>query len=403
MPSSEFSASVVAGLEYWRDRTRDMDDRVIAEIDGQRQNLFRAVHFGIQVEAAWPAVAEVALQLEPLVNRRMYRGEWIPVLEGLLNICPVDAPSPKFDLLIQLGRMQRLERHFEEANQTHRAAEALAREMGDEAALARAHYNLGRVYLDRRQYDEAERDCRAALEILDRLEEADQSLAAWALDTIGRCFRARGDWDKAGEYMTRALVIRRDLGDPTGIARALSELANTLRFSGRLDEAIVHYQEAGALLAPTANELDKTSYKMNLGATYFDKGEWSLAEQTFREADSPYLRHSGNLVYQAIIAVSLGNVLIKRERLVEAEAYLRSAVDLWGMADDKLNLANALGSLGEALFLQGQVSEALKLYDEALLLLEQFPEHSWAKRVKENFETDRKQALAAVDDRLKEN
>jgi hypothetical protein len=93
MPSPEFTNSIVAGLEYWRERTRDMDDRVIAQIDGQRQNLFRAVHFGLELEAAWPAVAEVALQTVPLVNRRMYRAEWLPVLEGLLARRPRAARS----------------------------------------------------------------------------------------------------------------------------------------------------------------------------------------------------------------------------------------------------------------------------------------------------------------------
>ncbi len=402
MPSAEFIKSIVAGLDYWRERTRHMDDRVIAEVDDQRQNLFRAVHFALELEAArpavaevvWPAVAELALQTVPLVNRRMYRGEWIPVLERLLALCPAGDRSLKFDLLIQLGRMQRLERQLEQATRTHQAAEALARELGDEGALARAYYNLGRGYYDRGQYEQAERHCQAALDILDGLDEADQSLMAWALDTMGLASGARGDLEKAGDYLARSLAIRRNLDDATGIARALSELANNLRFSGRLDEAIASFQEADQLLASTANELDKTIIRMNLGGAYFEKEEWSLAEQTFRQADSPYLRRSGNLSYQATITVSLGNVLLKQQRLVEAEAYLRLAVDLWRKVDDELNLANAVGSLGEALLLQGQASEAISLYDEALLLLERSPEHTWAKGLQESFEAERKEALA---------
>ena len=100
-----------------------------------------------------------------------------------------------------------------------------------------------------------------------------------------------------------------------------------------------------------------------------------LAEKSLRQAYSPYLRQSGNLILQATAVVSLGNVLLKQERLVEAEAYLRLAIDLWRKVDDDLNLANAIGSLGEVLVLKGEAAEAILLFDEALALLERFPEH----------------------------
>ena len=171
--------------------------------------MFRAVHFGLDLPAAWPAVAEVALQTVPLVNRRLYRAEWIPVLERLLARCPADDRWLKFDLLIQLGRMQRLKRQLEQATRTHQAARNVGRGNGDEGALAKVYYNLGRDYLDKRQYRESERYSLAALEIFDALKDADQTIVAWTLDTLGRINRARGDNITAGDYLIRAMDIRR--------------------------------------------------------------------------------------------------------------------------------------------------------------------------------------------------
>lgn len=398
MPSPEFTNSIVAGLEYWRERTRDMNDQVIAQIDGRRQNLFRAVHFGLELEAAWPVVAEVALQTVPLVNRRMYRVEWIPVLEGLLARCPAEDRSLKFDLLIQLGRMQRLERQLEQATRTHQAAEALARELGDEAALARAYYNLGRGYYDRHQYEEAERYCQAALDILDDLENADQSLIAWSLNTIGLAFGAQGDLDKAKYYLARNVAIMRTLDDPTGLVRALIDQSHNLLLYDELDEAIACLLEAEDLLAPTDNELDKTMLGINLGSIYFRQGEWLLAEEAFRQSYSPYLRQSGNLHYQAYLATYLGNVLLKQERFVEAEAYMRQGVTLWRQMNDDLSLANAVGSLGEVLVAQGDAAAAIPLFDEALVLLKRFQEHSRAKGLQELFEDERKKAKEGLNE-----
>jgi len=393
MPSAEFTESIIAGLEYWQARTQDMDDQVIAQIDGQRQNLFRVVRFGLALDGAWPLVASVALQTVPLINRRLYRAEWIPVLEEALARCPDDDLSLKFDLLIQLGRMQRLERRFADASRTLERAHALARDWGDAAALARAYYNLGRLCLDRRQYEESERYSTDALDILEDLKDADQTLLAWTLDSLGTVNRARGDYAGAAKYLTRRLEVERAVGDPTGTARALNDLANNQRFSGQLDEAINSFREAEKLLAPTANELDKTLVLMNLGATYFDKEEWDMAEQVLRRAHSPYLRQSGNLLYQATVTVSLGAVLLKQERLVEAEAYLRLSIDLWRQVDDELNLANAVGTLGEVLALKGETAEAIQLFDEALAVLSKYPDHPWVTDALKLLEAERAKAI----------
>jgi tetratricopeptide (TPR) repeat protein len=166
------------------------------------------------------------------------------------------------------------------------------------------------------------------------------------------------------------------------------ELANTLRASGRLDEAIGYYEEAGRILSPTASELDKVVLAVNLGGAYFEQENWSLAETTFRQANSAYLRQSGNLHYQALVTVCLGNALLKQARLVEAEAILRQSVQLWRQADDGLNLANAVGSLAEALAAQGS-PEAEAYFDEALVLLESYPEEPWAESSRRFFRDER--------------
>jgi tetratricopeptide (TPR) repeat protein len=393
MPSPEFTDSIIASLEYWEARTRNMDDRVIGQIDVRRQNLFRSVRFGLTLKNAWPVAARVALQTIPLVNRRLYRAEWIPVLEQLLVRCPPNEVSVKFDLLIQLGRMQRLERRFADASRTLGRAEVLARELADASAMARAQYNLGRVCLDRRQYEESERHSTAALALLSDLQDADQTLLAWTLDSLGRINQARGDYAEAAQFLTRRLAIERAIGDPTGIARALNDLGNIQRLLEHLDEAVDSFLTAEQLLASTDNELDKTVIRLNLGATYFDRGEWTLAEQALKQAYSPYLRQSGNLLYQATVTVSLGNVLLKQERLIEAEAYLRLSIDLWRRVSDDLNLANAVGSLGEVLALKGETSEAIRLFDEALEVLSEYPDHPWAVGSLKIFEAERAKAM----------
>jgi tetratricopeptide (TPR) repeat protein len=369
-----------------------MEEQAIEAADRERQNLFRAVQFGLELPQAWEMTAEIALSAIPLINRRLYRQEWIPVLEHLVVKCPAAHQRAKFDLLIQLGRMQRLEQQRDSAVETLQQAEALARQIGDPQALARAYYNLGRVHLDARRYTDAERHSRRALDILNEQEVVDQALIAWVLNTLGKVSQVDGEYDAAYEYYSRSVAIWRTIGDETGLLRALMDLATNFRYSGQLDEAIALYKQADELVSSTTNELDKALVGINLGATYYDKKELSLAEETFRKAYSPYLRKAGDLRMRAILTANLGNVMLEVERLAEAEAFLCQAIDLWEQQDDDLNMANSLGTLGEVLARRGDSEVAILLFDEALTLSGKFPTHPLAIQMQKIFEAEKRKA-----------
>jgi tetratricopeptide (TPR) repeat protein len=234
------------------------------------------------------------------------------------------------------------------------------------------------------------------LEILDKLEVADQTLLAWTLNTLGKVTQVKDENDLADKYYSRSTTIWRALGDQTGLARALMDLATNYRWSGQPDTAIIHYKEAERLLSSTTNELDKTLVGINLGATYYDKEEWSLAEETFHKAYSPFLRKSGDLRNQALLSMNLGNVLLKSERLAEAEAFVRQAIDLWGQLDDDLYMANSIGALGEILVGQGQGEAAILLFDESITLFEKYPSHPRAIRSINFFKAEKQK----IEDRL---
>jgi tetratricopeptide (TPR) repeat protein len=346
------------------------------------------VQFGLAVPEAWDLTAQVSLQSVPLVNRRMYWGEWIPVLEGLIQRAPAGGEQQTFYLLIQLGRCQRMLRQLEEATASHEAAAAVAREQTDDMALAEAFYNIGRDYFTRRLYGRADEYSHAALQLLDGENPSHRSLIAKSHDTLGINAMHRGDLASAKSHHKQAVEASREIGDTTLIARMLNALARTLQNDGSYDEAIGFYLEAEQLLESSSNDLDKTLTRLNLGSAYFSQGNWKAAEASLRKADSEYLRRSGNVDYRARVLSSLGNVLLKQERWIEAEAYLKLAIELWIELEDDLNLANAIGALGEVLAGRGDVAGAIPLIEQALSLLERYPDHAWANKLHGIFEEE---------------
>jgi tetratricopeptide (TPR) repeat protein len=384
-----FQETVRVGLDFWREKTADIDEQAIELLDAERHNLHRAVQFGLVVPEAWDLTAQVSVQAIPLVNRRMYWSEWIPVLEGLVQQAPAWGMQQKFSLLIQLGRCQRMLRKLEEATESHEAAAVVAKEQADDLALAEAFYNIGRDYFTRRMYGPADENSHAALILLDDENPTHRSLITKSHDTLGINAMQMGDLVRAEAHHRRAVDEARKIGDTTLIIRMLNSLARTLQNDGRYDEAVGFYLEAEQLLAPSSNHLDKTLTRLNLGTAYFSQGNWKAAEASFRKADSEHLRRSSNFDYRARVLTSLGNVMLKQERWIEAEIYLEMAIKLWKELGDDLSLANAVGTLGEVLAGRGKIAEAIPLIEQALMLLDRYPDHAWASKLRGIFEKER--------------
>jgi tetratricopeptide (TPR) repeat protein len=376
-----FATNVLANLAYWRERTRNLDDQGMRELYRERQNLYQAVLFGLQVPEARVTVTEVALQVLPFVRRRMAWPEWVPIMDRLLADCPEDDPRLRLELLIGLGRLHDLGLEMAPAISAFRQAEAIARHLHDVDALARVGYFLGWAYMNQREYGVAQEYALAALELSQGAGRVEPWLIAEANRLLGRIAERRGEFEEAEARLRQAVTLRREIAKPVELARSLLDLGNLLRQAGNFEEAVACLEEAGQLLAPTTDELDKIAIRLDLGVLYFAQGKWAAAERAFRLADTPWLRRSGYFDRQAGLANNLGNALLKQERWAEAEAYLRQAVKLYKQLGDEVELANAIGSLGEALAGQDKAADALALFDEVIVTLQRYPSDVKARRL----------------------
>lgn len=382
--SAQFIDSMAAGIVYWQKATAVIDEQTITRLDKERQNLYRAVRYGLKLAETWRETAVLASQSFPLIEQRGYWDEWIPILEEAIACCSEEDTVLICTLLNRLGQAYRLDRQIDRAIAKHQRSEALASRAGDAQALAQARYNLSQTYLYARNYVEAE---QVGLTALAWFEHAAQShpWLMFTLNTLGEAARFQGKAEAAAAYYERAIGLARSKKQPLYIARFLSNQALNWQGNGRYPEAIAALNEASDILASTAYELDKITVQNNVGLLHYRLGQWAEALVAFRQADSDYLRRSPNVHLQALISSNIGNVLLKQEKYAEAEAYLQRAVDQWQRADDKLEMANSIGSLGEALVGQGQEGQALAYLQQALELLTQFPQDVWAQKLKADF------------------
>lgn len=382
--TAQFLESVAANIAHWQRRTDNLTEQKLRMLDDERQNLLRAVEFGLAFPRTWRQTAELVLQSFSFIEQRGYWREWIPMLKRALLKC-TDADLPlKGRILDQLGIFLRLDWEWKEAVVSHMEEEAIGLRLADENRLAHARLNLSEAYRLGRKYEQAETCGLAALQGFTNIGASPDKIAS-ALETLGLVAQGRGDQASAEQRFREAITHWRQMSRPLPLVRTLNNLGVTLQAERKFQEGIKVYQEATALLASTDSELDKVMIQLSLGTLYFNQGQLIEAENAFHSANSAYLRQSGHIYYRALVTNNLGNVYLKQSRLPEAEAMLRNSLTLLSSLELPVMQANTFGTLAEALAAQGNAQEALSYYNQARHLLADYPNDPFAQQLHRKF------------------
>jgi tetratricopeptide (TPR) repeat protein len=135
--------------------------------------------------------------------------------------------------------------HWQDWVQVNQTALGIARRLGDRAAQAQAHNDLGLGHSHQGRFGEALACHQQSLAI--RRELGDQQGQAASLGNLGNLHTWQGRHDQALACLRESLAIYRQLGAPLGQADSLRELGSVLRALGREEDARAHLRQALAL------------------------------------------------------------------------------------------------------------------------------------------------------------
>lgn len=392
-PSQHFTRGILANLVYWQEQVCQMTDADARLFLDEQANLLLAVEMGLALAETRPSANTLLMQLFPLIERCGYWQRWLPLWETAVAAATQSGITQRARLLNYLGQLRRLNGQVDQAIQRHEEAQTIAQQAGDNRSLAEAWGNLALDNHARRAYDLSESYGQQALTLFATLDNAEKWQATlW--NTLGLVALEQQNFAQAEIRLRRSAAIWQQLQHPTQLARILKNLGILFQQQQNYLLAGHCYQEALQQLAATDSDLDRIQVHINLGVLHFLQQQYTQAEVAFRLADSFLRRHHGSYVTQAIVAQNLGNVLVKQQRPAEALVCLQQATVLWQQLQDRLNLANTLGTLGEALGLLSDVQTAVTTYDEALTLLTHYPAHPWAQKLQREFLMERAALLA---------
>ncbi|MCZ7674282.1 MAG: tetratricopeptide repeat protein [Chloroflexi bacterium] len=387
----QFIANLVAGLAHWQVQIGELTDADILRLDARRQNLARIVAYGLNLVPTQPAAATIILQAFPLIEKRGYWQEWLPLLTSAVAACSPSDIVLKAELLNRLGELYRLTRQLPLAIDTHLQAAALIEQTDEDHLRHRIGVKLSTAYVFSREYALAEQYGQQALAGF-RAIHAPPEFRAAVLNTLGSVAWQRGQLERAETRLRQALILWREAKQPTERLRTLNNLIGTLRAAKKYEAIQPCYEEALSCFPHLAGEFEKTLIEVSYGGALYEQGRYKEAEVVFHRANSAYLQQSPHFYYRATVAQCLGNTLLKQQgRLGEAASYLEESARLWHEVDDDLMLANTLGALAELYGQQGNPAEAALFYEDALALLVQYPDDAWAKKLTTEFQRQRQE------------
>ncbi len=382
MPSSQFASSIAANIAYWKRKTQLPFNQKLQTLDNDRQNLFRAVDFGLRLPETCHDAIELILESYELVLYMGYYEEWIPVLVVALKSCPREREEVRITLYNQLGDLYRSLRKFDTAMNYHIQEEALAHELNKPLFTARVNASIGKTLYLNRRHDEAENRALAALDYYKKKAQYIHNYASM-LNLLGLICQSRGEIDAAENWFGKSVVNFRKTDLTIELARVVRNLAILLESSGKSEEALKVYHEAESLLEPTRFEVDKSDLYSSLGTLFFNREEFIKAETYYLKAYSPYMVDAGPLYTLATITNNLGNVYYAQNLLPEAERWLEKSLDTFLQANAHLMLANSMATLARALQDQGKVDRVENLVQEATEITAGYPEDAFAASIRQ--------------------
>lgn len=266
--------------------------------------------------------------------------------------------SIRLQILIELGWQYR-NANINKAFEYNRDAIYLAKELKNEAILAKVFNHRGVLYRNISDFPEAERKFYEALQIAEKYQNLQE--IAYANNNLGDLLRLTGSTAESIKFMQKAQEIFKKLKDKRGEAYTYIRLSEAFQKLGNLEKAEEMAQKCLVLRQDLNNQQD-------LGAALNRMGDILTIREKYNEALEYYQKALDIAIKQndATGKVSalqdIGKVFIRTQRYKEAEKLLIEALEIAKNFQSKEQESNIYELLNELYEKQNNIDKAYFYY-----------------------------------------
>ena len=192
------------------------------------------------------------------------------------------APVAEGQALNDLGVVYAELEQFDEAVTCYQESLTIRQRVSDRRGEGQTLFNLGTTYIDLDQFDNAVTAFKNALARFREIGHKDGDVMA--LDKLGVVYARLGQFDEAITYYEESLTISREIGDRHGEGRALINLGNAYRRLQRFEEAVGCYRQSLAIKREIGDQHGESQALTNLGSANVDLRRFEEAIGCYRQS-----------------------------------------------------------------------------------------------------------------------
>jgi tetratricopeptide (TPR) repeat protein len=335
----------------------------------ERANLVAATRAAAAAELhqlAW----QLSLALRVIYARQNFFDDWLTTSHiGLDAARRNHDQRGEAELLDSLGRAYLQSHRLSEAEEHHRGALAVRREMGDRYGEGVSINALGLLDWRRRRLDSAVSLFEEAITVFREL--GDRRWEALMLSNLGMAYRDLGELTSAVEALDTSVAICREVGDRPDEGNALFVLAMAQREQGLVSEALATIEHALAIARDESHHAWEAFWLLELARIQRLRGQADEA-LTSCQRSATIQRRLGDRSREAMALDGTGEVYRELGRADEAAKFHRLAVLTHRELGDRWSLAIALANLATAVAETGEPDDARSSWSEAMAALADF-------------------------------
>jgi len=242
-------------------------------------------------------------------------------------------------------------------------AEEAFTELEDENGLARVRNNIGIVYIDLNNYDEAISVLESALAHSQKDDEESREIAMFICSNLGLIYQRMNHLDKAAGYFRRSI----EAGEPLNRRRniALLNLGNVKYLQGKVNEAEAIYRDAMEIAGQMGDRHVARVLMNNIAAIHSARGEFTEALDMFTGALN-LARRMNDRKGMRLLNQSIGEIKSFLGDYTGSGESLTRAVEIAEELGDERAIGSVLGKTGQMLMMKGDTSGATERLREAI-------------------------------------
>jgi CHAT domain-containing protein len=237
--------------------------------------------------------------------------------------------------------------------------------VGDRRGEAATLNHIGNIYADLGEKQKALEYYSQSLPL--RRATGDRGGEAATLNNIGLVYSELGEKQKALDYYSQSLPLLRAVGERRGEAITLTNIGRVYSELGEKQKALDYYSQSLPLSRAVGDRSGEAYTLTNIGLVYSDLGEKQKALD-YHSQSLPLTRALGDRGREASTLNSIGNAYSELGEKQKALDYYSQSLPLRQTIGDRDGEANTLNNIGSVYSALGEKQKALEYYSQSLPL-----------------------------------